>query len=131
MPTIFGSPVSAGCENDAVTALLADPAETRVHGLLDRLREAEADLRRSYARVLSVVAELDAENAGAVAGFGSTARLLAGGVNLSKGGAKARVEQAGLLIPRRALTGEGLAPRLSPTAPELAAGALGTGPVRV
>jgi hypothetical protein len=114
-----------------VTALLADPAETRVHGLLDRLREAEADLRRSYARVLSVVAELDAENAGAVAGFGSTARLLAGVLNLSKGEAKARVEQAGLLIPRRSLTGEVLAPRLPATATELAAGAIGPGQLRV
>ena len=99
-----------------MTVLLEDPAETRVHGLLDGLREAEADLRRSYARVLSVVAELEAENAGAVAGFGSTARLLAGVLNLSKGEAKARVEQAGLLMPRRSLTDEVLAPRLPATA---------------
>lgn len=49
----------------------------------------------SYARVLDVVAELDAERTGAVAGFGTTARLLAGVFNLSKGGAKARTEQAG------------------------------------
>jgi hypothetical protein len=49
-----------------------------MHGLLANLRAAEADFRRSYARVLSVVAELDAERAEAVAGFGSTARLLSG-----------------------------------------------------
>ena len=114
-----------------MTLLLADPAETRVHGLLDELREAEADLRRSYAQVLSVVAQLDAENAGAIAGFGSTARLLAGVLNLSKGEANARVEQAGLLMPRRSLTGEVLAPRLPATATELASGAIGPGQLRV
>jgi hypothetical protein len=114
-----------------VTVLVEDPAETRVRGLLDGLREAEADLRRSYARVLSVVAELDAENAGAVAGFGSTARLLAGVLNLSRGEAKARVEQACLLMPRRSPAGDVLAPRLPATATELAAGAIGPGQLRV
>ncbi|MGH3827089.1 MAG: hypothetical protein ACRDQX_07940 [Pseudonocardiaceae bacterium] len=52
--------------------------EQRLHGLLGVLRDAEADFRRSYSRVLGVVAELARENAGAVAGFGTTARLLAG-----------------------------------------------------
>lgn len=102
-----------------------------MHGLLEGLREAEADLRRSYARVLSVVAELDAERAGAVAGFGSTARLLSGVLNLSKGEAKARVEQAEQLMPRRSLTGEELAPRLPATAAGLVAGELGPGHLRV
>ena len=85
-------------------------------GLLEGLRSAEADLRQSYARVLSVVAELDAERAGAIAGFGSTARLLSGVLKLSTG------EQAELLMPRRSLTGEELPPRLPATAAELAAG---------
>ena len=52
-----------------MTVLVEDPAEARVHGLLAGLREAEANLRRSYAQVLSMVAELEAENAGAVAGL--------------------------------------------------------------
>jgi hypothetical protein len=108
-----------------VTALVEDRSEARIHGLLEGLRAAEADLRRSYARVLSVVAELDAEKAGAIAGFGSTVRLLSGVLNLSKGEAKARVEQAELLMPRRSLTGEELPPRLPATAAELAAGELG------
>jgi hypothetical protein len=60
-----------------------------------------------------VVAELDADEAAAIAGFGTTARLLAGVLNLSKGEAKARVEQAGMLMPRRSLTGEVLAPDLA------------------
>ena len=58
--------------------MVEDRTQARVDGLLGVLRAAEADLRRSYARVLEVVAELDAERAGAVAGFGTTARLLSG-----------------------------------------------------
>jgi hypothetical protein len=54
-----------------------DGARAHVHGLLGVLRDAEADFRRSYSRVLGVVAELARENAGAVTGFGSTARLVA------------------------------------------------------
>lgn len=108
-----------------------DRTQTRIDGLLEVLREAEADFRRSYARVLEVVAELDAEKAGAVAGFGTTARLLAEVLNLSKGEAKARTDQAGLLTPRRSLTGEVLPAALPATAAELAAGAIGPSHVRV
>jgi hypothetical protein len=91
--------VRGGCKNGVVTASVEDRSEARIHGLLEGLREAEADFRRSYARVLSVVAELDAERVGPVAGFGSTARLLSGVLNLSKGEAKARVDQAEQLMP--------------------------------
>ncbi|MGH3718048.1 MAG: DUF222 domain-containing protein [Pseudonocardiaceae bacterium] len=76
-------------------------------------------------RVLGVVAELARENAGAVTGFGTTARLLAGVLNLSTGEAKARVEQAELLTPRRSLTGEELPAALPSTAAEFAAGTIG------
>ena len=114
-----------------MTMVEEDRTQARVDGLLAVLRAAEADLRRSYARVLEVVAELDAERAGAVAGFGTTARLLSGVLNLSKGEAKARADQAGLLIPRRSLTGEVLPPALPATAAGLAAGAIGPAQVRV
>ncbi|HEX6402709.1 MAG TPA: DUF222 domain-containing protein [Pseudonocardiaceae bacterium] len=114
-----------------MTTLVEERSDARIHGLLDGLREAEADLRRSYARVLSVVAELDAGRVGATAGFGTTARLLAAVLNLSKGEAKARVEQAALLTPRRSLTGEVLPPELPATAAELAAGAIGPAHLRV
>jgi Domain of unknown function (DUF222) len=107
------------------------PGQSPVPRLLDALREAEADFRRSYARVLAVVAQLDAEKIGAAAGFGSTARLLAGVLNLSKGEATARVEQAAALTPRQSLTGEALPPLLPATAAELAAGAIGPAHVRV
>ena len=77
VPTVPGI-VRGGCEDRVVTMVEEDRTQARVDGLLAVLRAAEADLRRSYARVLEVVAELDAERAGAVAGFGTTARLLSG-----------------------------------------------------
>lgn len=70
------------------------------------LRGAEADFRRSYARVLDAVAELEEEKAGAIASFGAIARSPVGVLNLSKAEAKAQAEQAQLLAPRRSLTGE-------------------------
>ncbi|MGH3972605.1 MAG: DUF222 domain-containing protein [Pseudonocardiaceae bacterium] len=108
-----------------MTTVEEDRKQVRIDGLLDELRAAEADFRRSYARVLDGVAELEKERAGAVAGFGTMARLLAGVLNLSQGEGKARAEQAGLLAARRSLTGEVLPPTLPATAAELAAGTIG------
>ncbi len=109
----------------------ADRAQARIDGLLDALRNAEVAFRQSYSRVLEVVNQLDEEKAGVVAGFGTTARLLAGVCNLSKGEARIRVEHAALLTPRRSLTGEVLAPSLPATAAELTAGAISPTHVRV
>ena len=108
-----------------------DRTQARIDGLLAVLRDAEAEYRRSYSQVLDVVVELDTERVGAVAGFGTTAQLLAGVLNLSKAEATARAEQAGLLAPRRSLTGETLPPALPTTAAELAAGAIGPAHVKV
>ncbi|MGH3828531.1 MAG: DUF222 domain-containing protein [Pseudonocardiaceae bacterium] len=57
--------------------------------------------------------------------------MLIGVLNLSTSEAKARAEQAELLIPRRSLTGEELPAALPSTAAELAAGAIGPAHVRV
>ncbi|MGH3963676.1 MAG: DUF222 domain-containing protein [Pseudonocardiaceae bacterium] len=114
-----------------MTTVEEDRTQARIDGLLQVLRDAEADFRRSYARVLGVVAELDAERAGAVAGFGTTARLLCGVLNLSQGEGKTRADQAALLTPRRSLTGQVLPPALPATAAELAAGATGPTQLRV
>ncbi|MGH4003462.1 MAG: DUF222 domain-containing protein [Pseudonocardiaceae bacterium] len=57
--------------------------------------------------------------------------MLCGVLNLSKGEGKARADQAGLLTPRRSLTGEVLPPALPATAAELAAGAIGPTHLRV
>lgn len=70
--------VGAGCEHGLVTTVEEDRTQVHIHGLLQALRDAEADFRRSYSRVLGVVAELAQQNAGAATGFGNTARLLAG-----------------------------------------------------
>ena len=114
-----------------MTTVEQDRQQAHADGLLDGLRTAEADLRRAYSTMLDIVAELDAEKVAGVTGFGTTARLLAGVLNLSSGEAKARAEQAGLLGPRRALTGQPLPPALPATAAELAGGVIGPSQVRV
>lgn len=114
-----------------MTTVVEDRTQAHIHGLLQVLRDAETDFRRSYARVLSVVAEVEAQKAGPVSGFGTTARLVAGVLNLSTSEAKTRVEQAQLLTPRQSLTGEVLPPALPATAAELAAGAIGPAHLRV
>ena len=107
--------------------VVEDRARARVDGLLEMLRHCEANLRRSYSQMLEVVAE----RAGAVAGFGTTARLLAGVLNLSMSEAKTRAGQAELLASRRSLTGEVLPPVLTASAAELAAGSTGPAHLRV
>lgn len=62
-----------------------DCEQTRIEGLLDSLRAAEAEYRRCYGRMLDVVAELETERAGAVAGFGTTARAAVRGVEPVRG----------------------------------------------
>ncbi|MGQ0774152.1 MAG: DUF222 domain-containing protein [Pseudonocardiales bacterium] len=114
-----------------MTTAVLDCEQARIDGLLESLRAAEAEYRRSYARVLDLVAEVDAEKVGATAGFGTTTRLLAGVLNLSQGEARIRVEHAELLTARRSLTGEVLPPALPATAAELAAGAIGPSHLRV
>lgn len=61
-----------------MTTAVQDCEQARIDGLIGVLRDAEADFRRSYSRVLEVVAELDAEKVGAAAGFGTTAGPLPG-----------------------------------------------------
>jgi hypothetical protein len=60
-------------ENHRVTTVVEERTQPRVSELLDVLRAAEADWRRCYARMLDVVSQLEAERAGAAAGFGTTA----------------------------------------------------------
>ena len=49
-----------------MTTVEEDRTQARIDGLLQVLRDAEADFRWSYARVLDVIAEWDAEKAGPV-----------------------------------------------------------------
>ncbi|MGH3781805.1 MAG: hypothetical protein ACRDRO_14585 [Pseudonocardiaceae bacterium] len=61
-----------------MTTVEEDRTQAHIHGPLAMLRDAETDFRRSYARVLNVVTELEQERTAAVAGFGTTTGLLAG-----------------------------------------------------
>ena len=100
-------------------------------GITQALRDIETMSRTMQSVMLDVVAEADARGIAAREGFGSTARLLAGMLRISAGEARTRVEHAGLVGARRALTGETLPPRAPETAAALAAGQIGTGQLRV
>ena len=97
------------------------------NGIVQTLREIEELSRRTQSVMLDVVAEADARGIAARAGFGSTARLLAGMLRLSTAEARIRCEHAAMVGARRALTGEALPPRLPETAAALAGGEIGTG----
>jgi hypothetical protein len=100
-------------------------------GLTQALREIETLSRRTHAVMLELLAELDTRGTAAREGFGSTARLLAGMLQLSTGEARTRVEHATMVSTRRTLTGELLPPALPATAAALAVGEIGTGQLRV
>jgi uncharacterized protein DUF222 len=74
---------------------------------------------------------LDSRRVAATTGFGTTKRLLAGVLRLSATEAGTRVAHAAQLAPRRAVSGEPLAPTLPNTAAALAAGEIGPAQVRV
>jgi len=100
-------------------------------GLPDQVRDIESVSRMVYSVVLDAVAELESRNIAVSAGLRRTTELLAGMLNLSPTEAGSRVAHAGQLAPRRALTGEVLAPVLPETAAALAAGEIGPAQVRV
>lgn len=92
-----------------------DRTQARIDGLLQVLRDAEADFRRSYARVLEGCGT--GRRAGGCGRRVQHYRPVAGrGAEPVQGEAKARADQAGLLTPRRSLTGEVLPPALPATA---------------
>ncbi|MGH3692782.1 MAG: DUF222 domain-containing protein [Pseudonocardiaceae bacterium] len=104
-----------------------------LHGqeLLDALCGVEVLARKTYAAMLELVAGVEATKVAAEQGFGTTARLLAAMLDLSAGQARARVREAEQLATRPTMTGEVLPARLPATAAALAAGAIGTGQLKV
>ncbi|MBV9161859.1 MAG: DUF222 domain-containing protein [Pseudonocardiales bacterium] len=100
-------------------------------GLTQALREIETLSRRTHAVMLDLLAELDSRGTATREGFGSTARLVAGMLQLSASEARTRVEHAAMVGTRRTITGDTLPPRLPATAAALAAGEIGTGQLRV
>lgn len=100
-------------------------------GVTQALREIEALSRKTQSVMLDLVAEADLRRIAVHGGFGTTARLLVGMLNLSAGEARTRVEHAAMVGVRRGLTGQRLAPVLPATAAALADGEIGTGQLRV
>ncbi|MGH3784095.1 MAG: DUF222 domain-containing protein [Pseudonocardiaceae bacterium] len=100
-------------------------------GLPGQVRDIESMSRMVYSLTLDAVAELESRNVAAAAGFRNTKQLLAGMLNLSATEAGTRVAHASQLAPRRALSGEVLAPLLPDTAATLATGEIGPAQVRV
>jgi hypothetical protein len=129
MSVALGEPVDvlAGCLDSAREMLPSLDDE----GIVRALRDMEKHLRQTQSVMLEVVAQVESRRLAAREGFGTTARLLAGMVQLSAAEARSRVEHAALVGSRRTLTGETLAPAAPVAAAALAAGEIGTGQLRV
>ena len=122
----------AVCEPVQVVSSCLDELRAGVGGLddlgiVDTLRQIEEISRQAQSAMLDVVAEADARGIAARQGFGTTPRLLAATLRLSAADARTRTEQAAMVGPRRAMTGQVLAPLLPVTAAALAAGEIGAG----
>jgi uncharacterized protein DUF222 len=95
------------------------------------LRQIEVFSRSTHSVMLDVVAEAEARGIAARTGFGTTARMLSAMLRVSAAEARTRTEHAGMVGTRRTMTGQPLPPRLPVTAAALAAGAIGTGQLKV
>jgi hypothetical protein len=127
-PAAYDSVQAAlGC----VDALRESVSVLRPQELLDAICGIEVLARKTHAAMLELVASLDATGLAAEQGFGTTGRLLATMLDLSTGQAHARIRDADQLATRPTLTGAALPARLPATAAALAAGAIGTGALRV
>ena len=119
--------VMAGCL-DSVREMLHGLDD---NGIVQALRDIETHLRQTQSVMLNLVAEAESRGIAARSGFGGTARLLAGMLQLSAAEARQRVEHAALVGTRRTLTRDALPPKAPATAAALAGGHLGIGQLRV
>src|SRR2546421_4500278 len=99
-------------------------------GIVQALRDIETHLRQTQSVMLDLVAEAESRGIAAQEGFGGTARLLAGMLQLSAAEARMRVEHAAPVGARRTLTGDALPPQAPATPAPLAAGHLRIGQLR-
>jgi len=129
MSVALGDPVDvmSGCL-DSLRKMLSSLDDKQI---VPALRDIETHLRQTHSLMLELVAEAESRRIAAQVGFGNTARLLAGTLQLSAAEARQRVEHASMVGTRRTLTGQTLPPRLPVTAAALAAGGIGTGQLRV
>ena len=126
----------AVCEPMQAMSSCLDSVRASLLGLDDNamvqtLRDIETVSRQVQSVLLDVVAEVDSRGIAAREGFGTTRRLLSATLRVSAAEARTRVEQAAMVGPRRAMTGQALEPRLPATATALAAGEIGAGQLRV
>ncbi len=98
--------------------------------VLGALRAVQSQLNRLAAVDAKVVGEVDARRLCAGRGARDTATLLTQVLRIDPGAARARVAAAQELGPRRALTGEVLAPVFAPVFAALADGSITTGTPR-
>jgi hypothetical protein len=99
--------------------------------LLDLQHRREVVARSLPAVDHEIINRLVAEADPKALGGTNLADVLATKLGISKGEAKKRIKQAGLLGPRQALTGEQLAPKLANTAAAQARGEIGPEHVRI
>ncbi|MGH3694420.1 MAG: DUF222 domain-containing protein [Pseudonocardiaceae bacterium] len=126
----------AVCEPVQVISSCLEDLRGGVSGLDDKdvlraLRQIEELTRTAQSVMLGLVAEVETRGIAGREGFGSTPRMLSAMLRLSATEARTRVEQAAMVGPRRAMTGQPLEPRLPATAAALAAGQIGAGQLKV
>jgi hypothetical protein len=104
---------------------ISDPEKLSLQNRMERnLRRAPVVEHRL---ISALVAQADPKALGGT----SWPDVLSTKLSISKGEAKKRIKQAGLLGPRQALTGEPLAPKLANTAAAQARGQIGSEHVRI
>lgn len=80
--------------------------------LLAELGGLETQLHATWARMLSVVAEVDFRGLAAAKGYGSTVELVRAVARIPRSEARARVDAAADVLPGRGLGGAPVEPRL-------------------
>ncbi|HEY2762464.1 MAG TPA: DUF222 domain-containing protein, partial [Pseudonocardiaceae bacterium] len=99
--------------------------------LLAELRAVETQLHATWARMLSVVAEVDSRGIAGKEGYGTTVELVRALARVPRGEARARVSAAGEVLPGCGVDGTPVPPRLPETAAAVAQGAIGAADVTV
>jgi hypothetical protein len=99
--------------------------------LLAELQALETQLHGTWARMLSVVAEIDSRGTAAAVGYRSTMELLRAVARVSRGEAQTRLAVAADVLPGRGVSGAPVEPRLPATAVAVAEHAIGAADVAV
>jgi Domain of unknown function (DUF222) len=109
----------------------AAPWQSNDAELLAELGALETQLHSTWARMLSVFAEIDSRGMAGGLGYGSTVGLVRAVARVSRGDARARVDAAADVLPGRGLGGAPVEPKLPGTAAAVAEHAIGAADVAV